>query len=307
MSPESRTLEELGGELGDESPYTDVHPFVLERSRRVVAFLSLCNLDGEALVEGPLLEPGAPAETLGPLVARVVETARAFSYPFVEAFVDEENVRAQAALEEGGFAPFRTTYIYSLGPSGAPPVGFSPFRFEGAGVGGGAEGDVEVSTYRSLYRDTSDNWATRLAWSDEDLIERFTDPDVRLLLAYDADAPVGHLELEFFPEDGFAEVAYFGVLPRARGRGLGGALLARAAQEAFQYEDITPLAGARARRRTPGVPYAGKGRLQALARDGGADARAGRGGVRRKVKSWRNVLPRPSAPHVTTALSFLVS
>ena len=241
MSPESRTLEELGGELGDESPYTDVHPFVLERSGRVVAYLSLCNLDGEALVEGPLLEPGAPAETLGPLVARVVETARFYEYPFVEAFVDEENVRAQAALEEGGFAPFRTTYIYSLGPSGAPPVGFSPFRFEGAGVGGGAEGDVEVSTYRSLYRDTSDNWATRLAWSDEELIERFTDPDVRLLLAYDGDELVGHLELEFFPEDGFAEVAYFGVLPRARGRGLGGALLARAAQEVFQYEDVTLL------------------------------------------------------------------
>ena len=242
MSPESRTLDELRGELGDESPYTDVHPFVLERSGRVVAYLSLCNLDGEALVEGPLLGPGEPAETLKPLVARVVEAARLYEHPFVEAFVDEENVRARAALEEGGFAPFRTTYIYSLGPGGAPRVGFSPFRFEGAGVGEhGAEGEIEVSTYRSLYRDTNDNWATRLAWGDEELIERFTDPDVRLLLAYDGDAPVGHLELEFFPEDGFAEVAYFGVLPRARARGLGGALLARAAREAFQYEDITLL------------------------------------------------------------------
>ena len=242
MSPESRTVDELKEELGDESPYTETFPFVLEKNGRIVAYLSLCNLDGEIFVEGPLLELGLPAETVEPLIARVVETARTLSYPFVEAFVDEENVRARRSLEAGGFAPFRTTYIYSLGQGEAPPVGFSPFRFEGAGVGEHGVGDeIEVSTYRDLYRDTSDNWATRLAWSDEDLIERFTDPDVRLLLAYKDDALVGHLELEFFPEDGFAEVAYFGVLPHARGQGLGRALLARAAREAFQYEDITLL------------------------------------------------------------------
>ena len=238
MSPESRTLDELREELGDESPYTEIFPFVLEQKGRVVAYLSLCNLDGEAFVEGPLLAPELSAEALGPLVARAVETARACGYPFVEAFVDEENARARRGLGGGGFEAFRTTYIYSLARGAAPPIGFSPFRFEWAE---GLDSGLAVSTYRDLYRDTSDNWATRLAWSDEDLIERFEDPDVRLLLAYKEDTLVGHLELEFFGEDGFAEVAYFGVLPHARGQGLGRALLTRAAHEVFGYDDMTLL------------------------------------------------------------------
>lgn len=231
MLPESRSVDELEAELGDESPYSEVYPFVLERHERVEAYLSLCNYEGEAFLEGPLLDPDLTAGAALPLAKRVIEVAREGDYGFVEAFVDEENVRARELLEEAGFEAFRTTYIYEMMREDAPPLAPTPFRFQ-------TGGDIEASVYRDLYRDTSDNWATRLSWTDEELIERFSDPNVRLLLAYDGGELAGHLELELFEEEGFAEVAYFGVLPQARGRGLGRALLTRGLKEAFRETEI---------------------------------------------------------------------
>ena len=95
-----------------------------------------------------------------------------------------------------------------------------------------------MGRYRDLYRDTSDNWATRLAWLDEDLLERFNDPQVSLTVVYEDGVPIGHLELEKLPDEGYAEIAYFGVLPTARGRKLGRDLLLRGLTEALQDERI---------------------------------------------------------------------
>lgn len=237
MSPESRELEELALELGELSPYSELFPYVLERDDGIhgdiSAYVALCNYSGEAFLEGPLLRPELDAEAAYPLVEKVVEEAQRYGYGFLEAFVDEENARAQKVLRAHHFEPFRTTYIYEFTRQDAlKPLSPSEFRFD-------FSGEITAGDYRDLYRETSDNWATRLAWSDEELTERFAEPDVRLVLAYQGDEVVGHLELELIPEEGYAEIAYFGVLPHARGQKLGRALLLRGLHEALGDESIS--------------------------------------------------------------------
>lgn len=233
MGPESRTEDELADELGDATPYNELFPFVLEQDGEVVGYVGLCNYQGEAFLEGPILAPELPTDAARPLLDQAVETAREREYGFIEAFTDEQNERAQGALEEAGFEAFRTTYIYELTREHATPDTklTAPFMLI-------MTGEIDVSTYRDLYRETSDNWSTRLAWSDEELVERFGEPGVALVLAYEGERLVGHLELEVIPEEGYAEIAYFGVLPDVRGRGLGRALLARGIAEAFKNDEV---------------------------------------------------------------------
>jgi ribosomal protein S18 acetylase RimI-like enzyme len=233
MGPESRTEDELADELGDATPYSELYPFVLEQNDKVAGYVGLCNYQGEAFLEGPILAPEVSVEAARPLLERAVATARDREYGFVEAFTDEQNERSQGALEAAGFEAFRTTYIYELTREHARPSmkRSTPFTLV-------VTGEIDVSTYRDLYRETSDNWATRLAWSDEELVERFSEPGVALVLAYEGERLVGHLELEIIEEESYAEVAYFGVLPEVRGRGLGRALLARGIEEAFKHDDV---------------------------------------------------------------------
>ncbi len=231
MTPESRSIEELALELGELSPYTDLVPLVLEKDAQLAAYTALCNYEGEVFLEGPLLHPELEVDTTA-LLTRVVDEAKLRGYSYLEAFIDEENRRVQEALVGGGFEPFRTTYIYEFGRhTPLKPLSPNPLRFE-------TDEKIDVGRYRDLYRDTSDNWATRLAWLDEDLLERFSDPNVSLTVVYDGDAPVGHLELERFPDEGYAEIAYFGVLPAVRGNKLGRDLLLRGLHDALQDESV---------------------------------------------------------------------
>lgn len=232
MTPESRSVEELALELGELTPYSEVLPLVLEKGSHCAAYIALCRYNGQAFLEGPLMHPDLELDEVGVLLREATLQAQTRDYSFVEAFVDEENSRAQQALSENGFEPFRTTYIYAF-QRGTPLAPLSPSVFDFV-----TSSDLDVGVYRDLYRDTSDNWATRLAWRDEDLLERFADPNVTLTLAYKGGQPVGHVELERFPDEGYAEVAYFGVLPDARGQKLGRELLLRSLHEAFSDETL---------------------------------------------------------------------
>ncbi len=233
MSPESRELEELALELGELSPYSEMFPFVLERGGDFGAYVALCNYGGEAFLEGPLIQPELEADAVYPLVEKTVEEARRYGYGFLEAFTDEENERAQEVLGANGFEPFRTTYIYEFTRQDTlKPLSPTEFRFD-------LSGEITASDYRDLYRETSDNWSTRLAWSDEELAERFAEPDVKLMLAYQGEEVVGHLELELISEENYAEIAYFGVLPGARGQKLGRQLLLRGLHEALKDEGVS--------------------------------------------------------------------
>lgn len=240
MSPEARSVEELQLELGELSPYSELFPFVLASPEddSFRAYVCLCNYDGEAFLEGPLLVPGLEPSTATPLVEKAVQAAEARGYGFIDAFVDEENKRAQTLLERAGFDPFHTTYIYELQRDHASKP--SPKTRKDLRIVTGD--DIEASSYRDLYRETSDKWASRLAWSDEELLERFADDKVKLLLAYLKDELIGHLELEYLTEDdlntSIAEIAYFGVLPAARGKGIGRELLARGITTALEHKDV---------------------------------------------------------------------
>ena len=91
-----------------------------------------------------------------------------------------------------------------------------------------------VKTYRRLYRDVGAQWYwhERLAWSDTQLAEYLAQPGVAVWEGMLGSEPVGYFELKR-QADGSVEIAYFGLIAAFIGRGLGGAMLTRAVDEAW--------------------------------------------------------------------------
>lgn len=91
-----------------------------------------------------------------------------------------------------------------------------------------------LSDYRRLYRAVGGpwHWRDRLTWDDATLTSHLTSPDVFIWELLVGDESAGYFELR---RSGAAEIelAYFGLTPTFIGRGLGGALLTRAVQEAW--------------------------------------------------------------------------
>jgi len=75
-------------------------------------------------------------------------------------------------------------------------------------------------------------WRDRLVWSEADLERYLGSPDVHVWTAHLHGSTAGYFELRQHV-DRSVEVMYFGLAPAFIGRGLGGWLLTRAAQEAF--------------------------------------------------------------------------
>ena len=107
------------------------------------------------------------------------------------------------------------------------------------------EGDVPVQLvrwkdcapekYRLLYKRVGAPWLwwSRLAKNDAELTEIVHDPRVQLFAVVDrARVEVGMLELDFRVE-GECEIAFFGLIPGATGKGLGKWLMRRALQMAW--------------------------------------------------------------------------
>ena len=91
-----------------------------------------------------------------------------------------------------------------------------------------------VPLYRRLYREVGAPWFwhDRLEWSDEELARHLALPDVGVWELLVADESAGYFEL-LRHDDGSVEIAYFGLTPAFMDRGLGGALLTRAVEEAY--------------------------------------------------------------------------
>jgi GNAT superfamily N-acetyltransferase len=90
-----------------------------------------------------------------------------------------------------------------------------------------------VDAYRRLYRTVGErwHWRDRLALDDDELRALLADPDIAVWeLLVDGES-AGYFELRREP-GGDVEIAYFGLAPAFIGRGLGGALLTRAVEEA---------------------------------------------------------------------------
>ena len=76
------------------------------------------------------------------------------------------------------------------------------------------------------------NWVDRLPWSDLDWQSHVEREELSTWLATHAGEEVGYVELEQQPE-GNVQISYFGLLPDHYGKGLGGCMLTRALETAW--------------------------------------------------------------------------
>jgi GNAT superfamily N-acetyltransferase len=80
------------------------------------------------------------------------------------------------------------------------------------------------------------DWVDKRPWTEDQWKQYATAPELRTFAAYYDDALAGYYELRRDGERGI-EIAYFGLLPEWIGRGLGGALLTSAIEQAWR---VTP-------------------------------------------------------------------
>jgi GNAT superfamily N-acetyltransferase len=76
-------------------------------------------------------------------------------------------------------------------------------------------------------------WRDKRSWTDEQWRERVETPGLITFRALWADETIGYFELRDDGQCGI-EIEYFGLLPGHYGRGVGGALLTRALEEAWR-------------------------------------------------------------------------
>lgn len=80
------------------------------------------------------------------------------------------------------------------------------------------------------------HWIDKRPWTDEQWKEYAAGLELRTFAAYYDNVLAGYYELRQDTEGG-VEIAYFGLLPEFTGRGLGGALLTSAIEEAWSHRD----------------------------------------------------------------------
>jgi GNAT superfamily N-acetyltransferase len=82
------------------------------------------------------------------------------------------------------------------------------------------------------------SWNDKRRWSDEQWKEYGLSPELRTFAAHYDGSLAGYYELRGDDEDGI-EIAYFGLLPEFIGRGLGGALLTSAIEDAWRTPSVS--------------------------------------------------------------------
>ncbi|MGH6692873.1 MAG: GNAT family N-acetyltransferase [Gammaproteobacteria bacterium] len=89
--------------------------------------------------------------------------------------------------------------------------------------------------YRHCYRGVGAawHWRDRWDWTDDEIARHLAQPEITLHVARRGEDLVGWYELRRVPDDGSVEIAYFGLLPGAIGRGLGRHLLSCAVRDAW--------------------------------------------------------------------------
>lgn len=88
--------------------------------------------------------------------------------------------------------------------------------------------------WRMLYTEVGReyHWIDRLPWTDAEIARYLSDPALELWILRERGEPAGYFELRAHP-DGAVEIAYFGLMPAAVGRGLGKYMLTRAVERAW--------------------------------------------------------------------------
>lgn len=89
--------------------------------------------------------------------------------------------------------------------------------------------------YRQLYNGVGGDyhWRDRRAWSDAQASAHLEKPEIAVWVLREGEEPRGFFELARH-DDGSIEIAYFGLMGPAIGRGLGRALLTAAVEAAWQ-------------------------------------------------------------------------
>ena len=89
--------------------------------------------------------------------------------------------------------------------------------------------------WRKLYTEVGReyHWVDRLQWTDDDIRRYLADPALEFWILREGDEVAGYFELQRH-DDGAVEIAYFGLMPAAVGRGLGKFMLTRAVQRAWE-------------------------------------------------------------------------
>jgi GNAT superfamily N-acetyltransferase len=126
--------------------------------------------------------------------------------------------------------PLITTYLEMRSPEQLLPKRCANSRFE---IREQMERDWRLN--RDLYFRVGDRWEWigKRSWSDGQWIDYATAPELRTFAAYYDDTLAGYYELRRDTEGGI-EIAYFGLLAEFIGRGLGGALLTSAIEQAWR-------------------------------------------------------------------------
>lgn len=142
-------------------------------------------------------------------------------------------------LVEPGTAGAIEVTVWDLGMDAAPveAVGAPP---PGVVVLEATTPAPELSEF--FYRQVGGDWfwVDRLDWSADRWSAWVDDPGHRLLSCWLDGAPAGYVELRV-AGDGPVEIAYFGLLRRAHGRGLGRWFLGRAIERAWVEPGTTSV------------------------------------------------------------------
>ncbi|HET6888822.1 MAG TPA: GNAT family N-acetyltransferase, partial [Candidatus Udaeobacter sp.] len=126
--------------------------------------------------------------------------------------------------------PTVTTYLEMRSPRQLRPKRCADERFQ---IREKIERDWRFN--RDLYLAVGQKWSwnDQRLWSEEQWKEYGLAPELRTFGAYYDNSLAGYYELRRDDEGG-VEIAYFGLLPEFIGRGLGGALLTGAIEEAWR-------------------------------------------------------------------------
>ncbi len=121
-------------------------------------------------------------------------------------------------------------YLEMLSPDSLQPVRLNDSRFR-------IESDSiprwEFNRFLYLTVGADWHWNDKRVWTDDQWRQYVESSSLKTFVAYYDDEPAGFYELHCDHETGDVEIAYFGLLPAFIGRGLGGALLTSAIEQAW--------------------------------------------------------------------------